>query len=130
MVAGVFIGGAIHDVAQVVGAGFTVSDEAGETATLVKLFRVAMLAPVVLVSSIALTRYSPVDVSRSKTPLLPRFVIGFIVLATAHSLGLIPASVADWIAQASGWLLLIAISAVGIKPILSRCCLSALLQLF
>ena len=120
MVSGVFIGGAIHDVAQVVGAGFTVSDEAGETATLVKLFRVAMLAPVVLVSSIALSRYSPVDVSQSHTPVLPRFVIGFIVLATANSLGLIPASVADWITQASGWLLLIAISAVGMKTNLKQ----------
>src|SRR5690554_282596 len=43
--AGVFLGGTIHDVAQVVGAGFSVGEEAGETATLVKLIRVSMLAP-------------------------------------------------------------------------------------
>lgn len=113
--AGVFIGGAIHDVAQVVGAGFSVSEEAGETATLVKLFRVAMLAPVVLIASITLKRYSPVDISSSRTPLLPRFVIGFIALAAANSLGFIPASVASWLSQLSSWLLLIAISAVGMK---------------
>ena len=118
--AGVFLGGAIHDVAQVVGAGFTVSEEAGETATLVKLFRVAMLAPVVLIASIALRRYSPVDNIGGKTPLLPRFVIGFIVLAAANSLGLIPPTVVSWLTQASSWLLLIAISAVGMKTNLKQ----------
>ena len=53
--AGVYLGATIHDVAQVVGAGFSISPEAGETATLVKLIRVAMLAPVVLVVA-AVTR--------------------------------------------------------------------------
>jgi len=120
MAAGIFLGGAIHDVAQVVGAGFTISEEAGETATLVKLFRVAMLAPVVLVASIALKRYTPVDASGSQTPLLPRFVIGFIVLATANSLNLIPEAIVGWLTQASGWLLLIAISAVGMKTNLKQ----------
>ena len=113
--AGVFIGGAIHDVAQVVGAGFTVSNNVGETATLVKLFRVAMLAPVILISSIAINRYSQVDTSGSRTPILPRFVIGFIALATLNSLGLVPSSIASFISQVSSWLLLIAISAVGMK---------------
>lgn len=51
--AGIFLAGTIHDVAQVVGAGFSVSQETGETATLVKLIRVTMLAPVVLVYSLA-----------------------------------------------------------------------------
>ena len=113
--AGVFLGGAIHDVAQVVGAGFTVSDEVGETATVVKLFRVAMLAPVILISSIAINRYSKVDTSGSSTPLLPRFVIGFIVLATLNSFGFIPDFFAMLLSQASSWLLLIAIAAVGMK---------------
>ena len=118
--AGVFIGGAIHDVAQVIGAGFSLSDQAGETATLVKLFRVAMLAPVVLVASIAVQRLAHVNVSGSRTPLLPGFVIGFIVLATANSLGWIPAIIADWIGQSSRWLLLIAIAAVGMKTNLKQ----------
>jgi uncharacterized integral membrane protein (TIGR00698 family) len=48
--AGIYLGATIHDVAQVVGAGFSISPEAGETATLVKLLRVAMLAPVVIIA--------------------------------------------------------------------------------
>ena len=49
---GIFFGATIHDVAQVVGAGFTVSDFTGETATLIKLFRVTLLFPVVLCISL------------------------------------------------------------------------------
>ncbi len=118
--AGVFIGGAIHDVAQVIGAGFSISDKAGETATLVKLFRVAMLAPVVLVASIIIQRYAHGETGGNSTPLLPGFVIAFIVLATANSLGLIPAAIARWISQASSWMLLVAISAVGMKTNLKQ----------
>ena len=46
--AGLFIGGTIHDVAQVVGAGYTLNHETGDIATVVKLFRVSMLALVVV----------------------------------------------------------------------------------
>jgi uncharacterized membrane protein YadS len=46
--AGFFLGATIHDVAQVVGAGYMISPEAGVTATFVKLFRVAMLVPIVI----------------------------------------------------------------------------------
>ena len=51
--AGVFIGGTIHDVAQVVGAGYTISTETGDIATYVKLLRVAMLLPVVFAISLS-----------------------------------------------------------------------------
>ncbi|MEM1342195.1 MAG: putative sulfate exporter family transporter, partial [Pseudomonadota bacterium] len=51
---GFFLGGTIHDVAQVVGAGFSVSEETGEIATLVKLIRVTMLAPVVLLFALSI----------------------------------------------------------------------------
>ena len=50
--AGIFIGGTVHDVAQVVGAGYIISNEAGDFATVTKLFRVAMLVPIVLVLSV------------------------------------------------------------------------------
>jgi len=45
---GVMLGGTIHDVAQVVGAGYAVSEPVGNTAVIVKLFRVFLLLPVVL----------------------------------------------------------------------------------
>lgn len=113
--AGVFLGGTIHDVAQVVGAGFTISEQAGDTATLVKLFRVAMLAPVVLIASILIRSFAEHDEMGSRPPLLPTFVLGFLALATLNSLGLIPAVLTDFLSHASRWLLLTAIAAVGMK---------------
>ena len=118
---GVFLGGTIHDVAQVVGAGFSIGPETGETATLVKLIRVSMLAPVVLCFSLVIRQRGLNDqVAGQKPPLLPSFVVGFLVLAAINSLGLVPKMVADWAGDFSRWALLIAIAAVGIKTSLKR----------
>ena len=119
--AGVFLGGTIHDVAQVVGAGFSISPEAGETATLVKLIRVSMLAPVVLVFSLAIRARGLADqVEGQRPPLLPGFVLGFLILAAVNSAGLIPVWLADAAGALSRWALLVAIAAVGIKTELGR----------
>jgi len=53
---GLFLGATIHDVAQVVGAGYSVSEDTGDVATVVKLIRVTLLAPVVLIAALALRR--------------------------------------------------------------------------
>ena len=120
--AGVFLGGTIHDVAQVVGAGFSISPEAGETATLVKLIRVSMLAPVVLAISLYFRSLGMVekDATGKAPPLLPSFVVGFLILAALNSLGFIPATLADWAGKLSRWALLVSIAAVGIKTSLAR----------
>ena len=117
---GVFLGGTIHDVAQVVGAGFSISPETGETATLVKLIRVSMLAPVVLFASVAIRMSGAANGEGKKPPLLPTFVVGFIILAAANSLGLIPQTVSHWAGSISRWALLISIAAVGIKTSLVK----------
>lgn len=118
---GIFFGGTIHDVAQVVGAGFSVSPEAGETATLVKLIRVSLLAPVVLLISLATRNVSqPAGEGGKRPPLLPGFVIAFLVFAAANSLGLIPEMVSDSGMEASHWALLAGIVAVGMKTSLRR----------
>ena len=118
---GVFLGGTIHDVAQVVGAGFSVSQETGDTATLVKLIRVSMLAPVVLLIALLVRAKGLEDNSEGgRPPLVPSFVVAFLILATLNSLGLIPASVAQFCSDVSRWALLIAIAAVGMKTSLRR----------
>ncbi len=110
---GVFLGGTIHDVAQVVGAGYTVSDETGELATVVKLIRVTMLAPVVLVASVLLRNASKGAVNRP--PIMPGFVVAFLVLAALNSMHLLPQILVDWASVVSRWALLTAIAAVGMK---------------
>lgn len=116
--AGIFIGATIHDVAQVVGAGFSMSEETGETATLVKLIRVTLLAPVVLIYSLALrgvpSSAAPPEGAK-RPPLIPGFVLGFIVLAAVNSLGFLPAWLAALLADLSRWALLFGIAAVGMK---------------
>ncbi|PRY25143.1 putative integral membrane protein (TIGR00698 family) [Aliiruegeria haliotis] len=113
--AGVFLGGTIHDVAQVVGAGYTLSEETGDTATLVKLIRVSMLAPVVLVASLLIRSFAAAPQDGIAPPLLPGFVLGFLVLAALNSAHLIPEQIATLLSECSRWLLLSAIAAVGMK---------------
>ncbi len=75
--AGLYLGGTIHDVAQVVGAGYTLGPEAGDFATIVKLFRVALLAVVVVAVSAAFRRErrdSPPGRTIARQPLVPWFL--------------------------------------------------------
>lgn len=115
MDAGIFIGATIHDVAQVVGAGFSISDAAGETATLVKLVRVALLVPVVLALSLLFRMFGPETDGAGQKPTFPLFILGFVALAALNSFGLIPAAVQQSAAEISRWALLTAIVAAGAK---------------
>ena len=72
---GVFLGGTIHDVAQVVGAGYSVSPETGDVATIVKLLRVALLLPVVLVVSLVERRANRGAASGRGAKLIPNFLL-------------------------------------------------------
>lgn len=113
--AGVFVGATIHDVAQVVGAGYTISDEAGETATIVKLMRVACLVPVVFcVGLIFRNQCQSLDSGR-RPPLLPMFLIAFVALMVFNSVGGIPVPVQSGLSEASRWALVAAVSALGVK---------------
>ena len=115
---GVFLGATIHDVAQVVGAGYSVSAETGDTATIVKLLRVAMLLPVVFLVSLA-TRLHVGAASRSE-PLLPWFAVAFAALVLVNSSGWVPAPVTKFADEASRWCLVTAIAAIGMKTSLKE----------
>ncbi len=112
---GVFIGATIHDVAQVVGAGFSISEETGDIATVVKLIRVSMLAPVILVAVLVIRRIGADDGTGERPALVPGFVVGFVVLLTLNSFGVFPAALTALAEELSRWALLTAIAAVGLK---------------
>ncbi|SDI13898.1 YeiH family protein [Pseudomonas panipatensis] len=112
--AGMFLGGTIHDVAQVVGAGYSMSHETGDSATVVKLMRVAMLLPVILCAAM-ITRARGAEPGSKRPPLLPWFAVGFVLLAAINSSGVIPAALQRAAGQWSQWCLVIAISALGMK---------------
>jgi len=111
--AGIFLGTTIHDVAQVVGAGYIISDESGEISTLVKLIRVACLVPVVISISLIMRRdHSPAS---GNVPLLPWFLVAFVALVVVNSLGWVPAEVHTMLTPVSSWCLLTAVAALGVK---------------
>jgi uncharacterized integral membrane protein (TIGR00698 family) len=105
-----FLGATIHDVAQVVGAGYGMSAEVGDGATIVKLLRVAMLVPVVFAFSL-LFRSGTAKARIS----VPFFIIAFCVLAVLNTLGLVAAPIAAFLNDLSRWMLVAAIVAIGIK---------------
>jgi len=110
--AGLFLGGTIHDVAQVVGAGYMISPEAGVSATLVKLLRVALLVPVVVVLALVFRRRA--GAAQVRVPVLPWFLVMFVMLAAANSAGWVPPHAGDTLASLSRWCLVAAIAALGV----------------
>ncbi|OYY79718.1 MAG: hypothetical protein B7Y43_00325 [Sphingomonas sp. 28-62-20] len=109
--AGFMLGASIHDVAQTLGAGYAFSPGAGDIAAIVKLTRVALLAPALAVVAL----FFPLDGGRSKGPGVPWFVIGFFVVAGVHSLGGIPAIVASASEKLATAALAAAVTATAIR---------------
>jgi len=111
--AGIFIGATVHDVAQVIGAGFAISPETGKIATIVKLARVAMLLPVIL--AVGLATRSAASPNQEKPPLLPWFATAFAALVVLNSVLPIPALMRDVGNNASRFFLVASIAALGMK---------------
>jgi uncharacterized integral membrane protein (TIGR00698 family) len=116
---GVMLGATIHDVAQVVGAGYAVSEPTGNTAVIVKLFRVFLMLPLVLVVGWLFARRT-VATAAAKIP-IPVFALVFVALCVLNSIAAAFPALAPAFArikapliEASTWGLLIAISALGL----------------
>lgn len=109
--AGFLLGASIHDVAQALGAGYGYSEEAGQIATIVKLTRVALLAPVLAIIAL----FMPYGADGVRGTGMPWFVIGFFVMAGINSTGLIPSAISQGSATAAGALLAAAVTATAIR---------------
>jgi uncharacterized integral membrane protein (TIGR00698 family) len=112
--AGVFLGGSIHEVAQVVGAGYSMSRETGDVATVVKLMRVAMLLPVIICAAM-IARAHGGSKAGPRPPLLPWFAVAFVIVAAINSVGWIGESVQSLGDELSRACLAIAMSAIGMN---------------
>jgi uncharacterized integral membrane protein (TIGR00698 family) len=113
--AGLFLGGTIHDVAQVVGAGYIISQQTGDVATYVKLLRVAMLLPVVASIAFVIARANKgVGAGRARVP-IPTFLFGFAAMVALNSLGFLPKPAVAAAGEVSRWCLVVAIAALGMK---------------
>lgn len=111
--AGILIGGTIHDVSQVVGAGYSISQESGDTAILIKLIRVFMLLPVIFI--FAFFYGGKRQKGGARWPAFPLFIAGFLALVVLNSMHVLPPLVTDFMDKTSKAFLVMSIVAVGIK---------------
>ena len=108
-VSGFLIGSTIHDVAQVVGAGYSINDDAGILATFFKMVRVLALPVVILAVSYCYN-------SRDRSVLnFPIFILGFLVTAFLANSVEFPDFIINSSVTISSWLLVCAIAAIGMK---------------
>lgn len=116
--AGYMVGSSIHDVAQAIGGGYAVSDVSGAQATVIKLARVALLAPIVALVAWWIGR--PDAGSNPKTAkwsalALPWFIVGFLLLVIINSFLAVPPIVAEKGLEVSKFLLLLAVTATALR---------------
>jgi uncharacterized integral membrane protein (TIGR00698 family) len=109
---GFLIGASIHDVAQALGAGYSLGEVQGETAAIVKLTRVALLAPTLLLVTLALPKDED---NKTGAPIVPWFIVAFIGLTIFNSFVSLPAVVAATAKIGTSALLLLAVVATGIR---------------
>ena len=112
---GVFLGATIHDVAQVIGAAYMVSEEVGDVATFTKLLRVAALVPVVVVISLIVNNNRLAASGRAKSIPLPGFLIVFVIIVAINSTGFIPDNFVNTATDMSRWCLIVAMVGLGMK---------------
>jgi uncharacterized membrane protein YadS len=113
--AGFLIGASIHDVAQAIGGGYAFSDAAGASATIVKLARVALLAPVVALASLVLRPEAGGSTRSWRRLAMPWFITAFFALVALNSMIAIPAGIREVGLTASKALLLLAVTATAMR---------------
>jgi uncharacterized integral membrane protein (TIGR00698 family) len=106
-------GATLHEVPQVLAAAFARGQEAGDFGTLVKLTRVALLAPLALGLSAIEAARGGERVSWRALP-VPWFVVGFIAVGALRWVGILPATLVPALEQLSKILLVAAMAAVGL----------------
>ena len=111
---GVWDGASLHEMAQVVAAGFGVSERAAQVATVVKLARIALLAPVVLLLGWRMRRHHEATGQAHVAP-VPWFLVLFVVFAIVNSLGWLPARWVEAIKTGDLWLLCVGMAGVGLQ---------------
>lgn len=113
--AGTFIGGSVHEVAQVVAAaGIAGGAPLLAIAVPIKLARVLLMAPMVTIMSLVKRRTSSSQAGQKKPPLVPRFVLGFIAMILVATTGVIPPTALEWVKLLQQFFLTAAMFALGL----------------
>lgn len=119
---GIYTGSTVHEVAHVVGAGNAMGKEVSDPAIIVKMIRVMMLVPVLLIISYSVMRAAVKsgDTGGRAKISLPWFAILFLVVIGFNSLDLLPAGMVDFINTFDTFLLTMAMTALGAETSIDK----------
>ncbi|ACC70439.1 YeiH family protein [Paraburkholderia phymatum] len=125
---GLFFGGTIHEVAQVVGAASNVSPEATHIATIVKMTRVMLLVPVLLIVGLWVSRSARNAAAKAghdaahapRKLAVPWFALGFLACVAVNSLHILPEAATSTMNMLDTFALTMAMTALGIETRLSQ----------
>ncbi|WP_445144433.1 YeiH family protein [Dyella sp. Tek66A03] len=119
---GLWAGTAINDTSSVVAAGYSFSKQAGDYATIVKLTRATLIIPVCLVLAFAMAwkqkQQGASDFSLAR--IFPWFILWFLVASAVRTAGLIPAAIQPALHMAAEFLIIVALTAIGLSANLRR----------
>ncbi|WP_060483136.1 YeiH family protein [Pseudomonas sp. NBRC 111119] len=116
LAAGLWVGGTLHEVAQVVGAASNISPQATHIATIVKMTRVMMLVPVLLLVGVWVNRTRQAGLAQGKGRInVPWFAFGFLALVVVNSLQVLPASFTQAVNGLDTFALTMAMTALGME---------------
>lgn len=112
---GIFAGASVHEVAQALVAGTSVSADAGKVAVIVKMIRVLLLVPVLFVLAQLHQRGKSSEHKKSVRHSVPWFAVGFVLVIGFNSLSLFSTNVTSYINQFDMLLLTMAMGAIGVE---------------
>jgi len=113
---GIYVGGTVHEVAQVVAAGGAVGTAASDNAIIVKMTRVMMIAPMLIILGLILaSRQKSNDKNGGVKVVIPWFAVWFVIMSGINSLGIIPQNIVSEINQIDTFMLTMAMTALGME---------------
>ncbi len=117
--AGLLVGNTLQSMGHVVAAGFSINNEVGQTAVLVKMYRIVMLIPVLLLLIVFWGKQVKKEPSKSERihwlKLIPVFIWVFLLLCLLATMAWIPQTWVEIMTMTSRWLFLLAMAAIGLN---------------
>ena len=118
---GIYIGGTLHEVAHVVAAGEALGDQVAQNAVIVKMIRVMMLAPFLIVLGVFLAKSTKNKILSEKTKItIPWFAFGFIGVAGFNSVDILSLDIVETINTVDTFILTMAMTALGLQTTVKK----------
>jgi len=133
---GLWAGTAVNDTSSVVAAGYAFSNQAGSYATIVKLTRTTMIIPISLIFAVVMAlkkkKTSQVEstVNYSFKSIFPWFILGFLLASMLNTLGLFKGDTISYISSTGKFLIVMALTAVGLSADFKKMLKTGLKPLF